>query len=196
MDILSLFNFALIIQLFVLIDPLTAFPILMAAYKNKMNIRKIAVSAVLIAFIIAVIIAIFGLYLFDIFGISIDAFRIAGGIVLLLLGIETIRPKQEDKVDIKKTDAIISIIATPLLTGPAIISFVTIKVYEIGKLSVISNILIAFILVAIIFIIFSFFISKINSKVIDIISKILGLFLTAIAIEMIAKGIHGLISAG
>ena len=58
-NIMSMFDLALIIQMFVLLDPLTASPILMSAYKNKMNIRNIAISAVLIAFAIAVLVAIF-----------------------------------------------------------------------------------------------------------------------------------------
>jgi len=195
-NIMNFFDLALIIQLFVLIDPLTASPILMSAYKNKMNIRKIAASAVLIAFIIAVLVAVFGVYLFNLFGIGIDSFRIAGGIVLLLLGLETIRSKQEDGKNVKKTDALVSIIATPLLTGPAIISFITIKAYEIGQTAIIFNVFFAFILVAIVFMTFSFFVSKINLKIVDIVSRVLGLFLTAVAIEMIAKGITGLMGAG
>ena len=190
-NIMSMFDLALIIQMFVLLDPLTASPILMSAYKNKMNIRNIAISAVLIAFAIAVLVAIFGIYLFNLFGIGIDSFRIAGGIVLLLLGLETIRSKQEEEKDIKKTDAIVSIIATPLLTGPAIISFITIKAFEIGQTAIIFNIFFAFILVAIVFMLFTFFISRINHKFVDIVSRVLGLFLTAVAIEMIAKGISG-----
>ncbi|MBS3079038.1 MarC family protein [Candidatus Pacearchaeota archaeon] len=190
---MNLFDYALIVQLFILINPLSSFPVLLSAYKSKMNVKKIAVSAVIVAFIVAVIIAIVGPSLFNLFKISIDSFRVAGGVVLLLLGLDKIRAKQDDKKNIKETDALVSIIATPLLTGPSTIAFITLKAYEIGSFSMISNIFVAFIFVAIIFIFFSFTIAKINVKVIDITSRVLGLFLTAVAIEMIAKGIHELI---
>jgi len=193
---MNIFDLALVIQLFILINPLSSFPVLLAAYKNKINVRKVAVSAVIIAFLVAIIIALIGPYLFKLFGINIDSFRIAGGIVLLLLGLDNIRGKKDDRSDIKKTDALISIVATPLLTGPAVISFITIKAYEIGRVSIVSNIFLSFILVAIVFTIFSFSISKINGKVIDVSSRILGLFLTAVAIQMMAKGIQGLIAVG
>ncbi len=192
---MDLLDFVLIIQLFILINPLSSFPVLLAAYKNRMNVRKIAVSAVIVAFLIAIIIAVAGPYLFSLFRVSLDSFRIAGGIVLLLLGLDKIRPNENKKENVKESEALTSIIATPLLTGPALISFITIKAYEAGRFAIISNLLIAFIFVGIVFIIFGFAVCRINAKVIDIISKILGLFLTAVAIEMIAKGITGLMAA-
>ena len=188
---MNIIDIALIVQLFILINPLSSFPVLLAAYQNKMNVRRIAISAVIIAFVIALIVAIIGPYLFSLFNITIDSFRIAGGIVLFLLGIDKVRPKERDRKDIKQADALTSIIATPLLTGPAIISFVIVEVIDIGRISVLSNLLLAFIAVGIVFVLFAFTISKINAKVIDIISRILGLFLTAVAIQMIAKGIMG-----
>jgi multiple antibiotic resistance protein len=194
--VIELINIALIIQLFVLINPLSSFPVLLAAYKNKLNIKRIAISAVILAFIVAIVIAIIGPYLFSLFKITIDSFRVAGGVILFLLGLDNIRGKKDDKGNVKESDALTSIIATPLLTGPATISFITIKSYEIGIVPILSNILITFILVGIVFILFSLSVSKINKKVIDITSRILGLFLTAVAIEMIATGIQGLMNIG
>ena len=190
-------DFALIAQIFALVNPLSSFPILMSAYENKMNVKKIAISAVLVALIIAVVIVFIGPALFKFFGITVDSFRIAGGLILLLLGIETVRSKEkcEDKEKVTKTDRIISIMATPLLTGPATISFITIKAYEVGKITTLINLLITFGVIAIIFIIFAFFIPKINAKAVNLTSKVLGLFLTAVAIEMIATGIYGIIHA-
>jgi len=189
---MDFFDYALVIQLFILINPLSSFPVLLAAYKNKLNVRKIAISAVIVAFVVAIVIALVGPYLFSLFKISIDSFRIAGGVVLFLLGLNNIQGKKKNQQDVKTSDALVSIIATPLLTGPSTIAFITLKSFEIGKVSMVSNIFLAFIIVAIVFTIFSFSIKKINPKVIDITSRVLGLFLTAVAIEMISKGIHGL----
>ena len=106
-----------------------------------------------------------------------------------------ITPHKEEKGDISKIEGITTIIATPLLTGPASISFITVKAYEIGKLSVLFNLCWAFLLVAIVFALFSFAVNRINIKIIDIASRVMGLFLTAVAIEMIAKGVQGIITA-
>ena len=190
---MKLFDIVLILQLFVLLNPLSSFPVLLSSYKNKLNVKHIAASSVIIALIIALIITILGPYLFNLFGININSFKVAGGIILLLLGLDTIQYKEQKK-SIDRTDSLISIIATPLLTGPATISFITIKTLEIGRTPVLFNILFSFILVGVVFMFFSFSIAKINAKIIDITSKILGLFLTAVAIELITSGLHGLLS--
>jgi len=190
----SLIDFALIAQIFVLVNPLSSFPVLMSAYKSKMDVKKIAISAVMIAFVIAMIIALLGPFLFNFFGITADSFRIAGGIVLLLLGLDTIR-SDENAQKVTHVDSLISIMATPLLTGPATISFITIKAYELGQATIISNLVWAFLIIGIVFVLFSLMIPRINAKLISISSKVFGLFLTAVAIEMIAKGMYGIFMA-
>lgn len=181
-------QFAIVFQLFVLINPLSSLPVLVEAYRKKMNVRKISIHAVLLAFFIAFFVAIIGPSLFSWFNITVDSFRIAGGVVLFLLGINTVLAKKEVP-KISKVDSIISIISTPLLTGPATISYVALLTYEVGIISALVNILVAFILVGIIFFLFSYAIPKINIKIISIIAKILGLFLMAVAIQMITRGI-------
>jgi multiple antibiotic resistance protein len=183
-------DFILIVQIFILLNPLSSFPFLMAAYRQKLNVKKIALLSVITAFAVALIIALTGPSLFGIFGISLDAFRIAGGVVLFLLGLDMIRPKEEEIEKVGSIDGLISIIATPMLTGPATISFITIKSYEIGQFDLVSNLVAAFVLVGVVFMMFSFMISKINHTVINITSRVLGLFLTAVSIEMIAQGIN------
>lgn len=192
MGILTFISFVLIFQIFILLNPLDSFPLLISAHKKKMNVRAIAYKSVLIAFIIALVIVFIGPFLFNLFGISLDSFRVAGGIILFLLGLSMVRSSEDDHSNIGSVDGLISLIATPLLTGPAVISFITIKTYELGKIPILTNLFFAFLLVAISFILLSYFVDRINEKIINILSKVLGLFLTAVAIEMIVKGILGL----
>ena len=193
-DVFAHLNLALVLQLFVLINPLYSLPYLMAAQRHNINVRRVAVSAVITAFIIAVIIALFGPFMFSLFGITLNSLRIAGGIVILLLGLETIRSGVESKSNVNHIDTMIAIIASPMLTGPATISFVTIKTYEIGRASMLVNLFAAFILVAVVFIAFSFVIERINQRLISITARVLGLFLTAVAIEMMARGVQAYIA--
>jgi multiple antibiotic resistance protein len=193
--LIEMISFALIFQIFVLLTPLSSVPVMLDAYGQRMNVKKIVINAIILAYIIAIAIALVGPSLFNLFGITLDSFRIAGGIILLLLGIDKTRSKKKEKGGIKKIDAIVSIMATPLLTGPATMSFITIKTYELGLLSLFLNITGAFILLSIVFAIFLLMLPRINEKIVSILAKILGLFLIAVAIEMIAKGIHGLFPA-
>ena len=80
-----------------------------------------------------------------------------------------------------------------MLTGPATISFITIKAVELSQLAVAANLIPAFILVGVVFISFAYAVPKVNANLINISSRILGLFLTAVSIEMIFTGVKGLL---
>jgi multiple antibiotic resistance protein len=181
----------LIVKIFVLLNPFSSFPFLINAQRKKMNVKVVAAKAVLAAFVIAVAIALVGPSLFGVFGISLDAFRIAGGIVLLLLAISMVRPHEEDRK--MSATSIITIIATPMLTGPGTISFITLSAFDIGLIPVLVNLCFAFVLVGVVFVGFSLAVGKINPSLVDMVSRVSGLFLSAVAIEMIASGIHGMV---
>ncbi|MEM4662859.1 MAG: MarC family protein [Candidatus Diapherotrites archaeon] len=192
---IEIINIPLILQIFVLINPLSSLPVLVAAHSKKMKVKEIALRATLIALSIAIAIIFIGPFLFSIFNISINSFRVAGGIILLLLGISTARRSDDPRASPDNAEALTSLIATPLLTGPATISFLTIKTYEIGLISILINTLASFLIVGLVFVIFAALIPKINTKVIGILSRILGLFLTAVAVEMITNGLKGIFIA-
>jgi len=185
-------SMALALQIFALINPFSSFPVLVAAYTKKMNVREIAIQSTIIALAVAIAMIFIGPFLFDIFNVSIDAFRVAGGIILLLLGISTARNSGGTSAQADTAEALTSLIATPLLTGPAVISFITIKTYELGGAVVAANTFAAFLLVGIVFYFLSSLIPRINTRIIGIISRVLGLFLLAVAVGMLATGIKGI----
>jgi len=187
-------NVAFIMQMFALLNPLSSFPVLMATYKKKLDVRGIAIKASIVAYLVAMFCLFLGPQFFSLYGVSIDAFRLAGGVILFLLGIETVRPKPV-REDIGEVDSLIAIIATPLLTGPAVISFLTIKAMEAGAVPLVPDVTISFLIVGAIFYIFSVMLPRVNEKAVEIVSKIMGLFLTAIAVEMMAKGMSALLFA-
>ena len=189
-----MFNVAFIMQMFALLNPLSSFPVLMSAYKKKLDVRGIAIKASVVAYLVAMFCLFLGPQFFNLYGVSIDAFRLAGGVILFLLGIETVRPKPVHE-EMGEVDSLIAIIATPLLTGPAVISFLTIKAMEAGAMPLVPDVTLSLLIVGIIFYIFSVMLPRINEKAVEILSKIMGLFLTAIAIEMMAKGAMGLLLA-
>lgn len=188
-----LFSTLLILQFFVLLNPLSSAPFLIKLQKHKVNVRSVASSAVLTAFFVALAIAVAGKWLFQLFGITPNSFRVAGGIVIMLLGLETIRGQEEDAPPSGGLDNYIAILATPILTGPATMSFVSLKAFEEGILKVVVNLIVAFIGVAAVMYLLTVMISRLNTRLVGIVSRILGLFLTAMAVEMMAKGLDGLI---
>jgi multiple antibiotic resistance protein len=184
---------ALIVQLFILINPLSSFPMLMGAYRKKMDVKKIALYSVIIAFAIAILFVFIGPLLFTAFGISLNSLMMAGGIILVLLGIDTVRLNEEHGKNANEIDGYISLIASPMLTGPATISFIILKSYEMGTFDLVANITATFMIIGIVFLCSAMMIKKVNVRIMSIVSKIFGLFLTAIGIEMVAKGIQALL---
>ncbi|MEM4330747.1 MAG: MarC family protein [Candidatus Pacearchaeota archaeon] len=190
---MEIFSISIILQIVILLNPLASVGVLFSAFKKGFNVKKMALQAVITAFFIALTIIFLGPSLFKVFNVTIDSFRIAGGIVILFLGIQTIWPSTEEKnKEIKKFDSLTSLIATPLLTGPATISFLTIKSLELEKVYLVGNLLISFLIVGTIFFIFAYLIKKINLRFVNILSKIIGLFLVAMAVEMITLGIKNI----
>ncbi len=185
-------DISLIIQMFALLNPLSSIGLLVAAHKSKQDTKEIALRSTIAAFIIAVVFLFLGPALFNVFGISTDSFRVAGGVVLFLLGLNMARPPKKEIKEFNSVDGLITVLATPMLTGPATISFITLKSYEIGQVAVLFNIVPTFILVGAVMYLIAMFVSKINLKLVDMFSRILGLFLIAVSVEMVAKGIIGL----
>jgi len=142
--------------------------------------------AIIVASILFIIFTLIGTNLLGVFGISIDAFRIAGGLVLILMAIEIIfgfsfASKGE-------TNVAWVIIATPILTGPGVITTSILLVATVGiwvtliagviALAVTWGLLRNSILI----------VRKVGPNVIEIFSKIIGLLIAAMAIEYILKG--------
>lgn len=187
-----MFDLSLILKIFVLINPLSSLPVLVAAYGQQMDVKPLAFHALTIAFSLAFIMIFIGPFLFEIFSISIDSFRVAGGTVLFLLGLNTARGETK-QYSADKASAVTSLVATPLLTGPATISFITIKTYEIGVIPMVANVGSAFVFVGIVFTILTALIPKIDLNLVGIMSRVLGLFLLAVSIEMLAEGLKAIL---
>jgi multiple antibiotic resistance protein len=116
------------------VDPFAAVPIFLAitAGDSEAKRRETAGRAALAAFVTLTLFALAGGVIFQIFGISLGAFEIAGGIMLLLMAVDMMRAtpsrtrsteeEQEESVD--KEDVAIVPMAVPMLSGPGAIATV------------------------------------------------------------------------
>ena len=213
----------LFVALFALLDPIGNVPIFAAATAGASLRQRITVSAMICAFA-AVFLGFFfftGLGLLQFFGISLAAFRIAGGILLLLLGLDMAR---EDFLKIfadadAATDAqdvrgyakrrfkrLIVPFAIPLMIGPGAISAIIINAGEAQKLGAAGTAASLTAMVAACLVTFLCFaatgpISRILGDVgMAIVVRVLGLILCALAIQFIIAGlgeaIPGMFSIG
>ena len=202
----------LFVALFALVDPIGNIPIFAAATAGASVRQRLSVSA-LICIFIAVFLAFFfftGLWLLQFFGISLAAFRIAGGILLLLLGLDMTRgdfltmfadaDAAADAKDVRgyaqrRFKRLIVPFAMPLLIGPGAISTIIIQAGEAQKLGPAGTVAGMLAIGAAAFATFVTFaatapISRVLGDVgMAIIVRVLGLILCALAVQFILAGL-------
>jgi multiple antibiotic resistance protein len=185
------------ITLFIIIDPFISAVFLLSQFKNASSEQKSKAiwTAILVAGAMLFIFLFTGLYILGLLGISFDGFRVAGGIILLILGITTVLGIEFGTHHDKLAGSAI-LIGTPLLSGPGALTTIIVLSKEYGLLIPA--------IAAIIVLVISFFMLKfahliqrvLGTDIIEVCSKVLGLLLSALAVDFIYLGIKGLIAGG
>jgi multiple antibiotic resistance protein len=163
------------------------------SYDKKKSIAK---QATLIAFIIGLCFFIFGTYLFKFFGITIPAFKITGGILLFITGLEMLQSKKSGVKHIQEPsldeNIAVSPLAIPLLTGPGTI---------VTGMNFVSNsnffllLIVCFIFMLVCYLNYiSFLLSEkitktVGRNIITVFGKIMGLIIAIIGTSMVIDGI-------
>jgi len=141
------------VKLFAIIDPFSVLPFLLAVYEeaikedpNKNLSWNFIVNKITIAIIILLVIfSLLGRPLLDFLGISPQALEIAGGILLVYLGVDTMGGFQQLRFVRKLEEAIITPIATPLLVGPGTMTaLITLSVNYSPLILILSSLLVTF----------------------------------------------------
>lgn len=132
------FSLLALSSIFFLVDPFAALPTFLAVTADQNPAKRVrtARKASLTALIILSAFAAAGQYIFKMFGITLPAFEIAGGIILLLIGLDMLEakrsPTQESTDDTEdathKDDAGIVPMGIPMLAGPGAITSVMVLV--------------------------------------------------------------------
>lgn len=128
----EMFTFGLLCftSFFTLINPLGAMPVFMTMTMelSETERRKVARKASLVSFLIMMMFAISGDFLFRFFGISINSLRIVGGIIFLIMGMDMLQARlvktkvKESEVKNYVNDISITPLAIPMLCGPGAIT--------------------------------------------------------------------------
>jgi len=196
-----------LISLLAVVNPIGVVPIFitMTADLTSTEQRRIAKLVVFATATVLLVSLFFGELLLNFFGISINSFRVGGGIMLLLMAISmlntshtTIRQHREIAEQASESMAVVPL-AIPLLAGPAAISTVIINAYKghgVEHYAMMSLDIIALtVILALLFLLMPWIASRISTLGINISTRIMGLILAAIAVEFIANGMKGLFPA-
>jgi multiple antibiotic resistance protein len=186
-----LYSFA---ALFIILDPLLSVPIFAAMTKGQSaaEIHKQAFIAVAVAGGLMYLFLIFNKMIFDILGLNMPSFQIAGGILLFLLGIQEALGIEIGHCKEHAKTAAGVVIGTPLLCGPGTITTVLLLSRDYGLLIPFLAITLS-LLATWLVLYYSEFIQRILGEVVtDIMGKVLGMFVAAIAVKIITSGIMAL----
>ncbi|MDD4977342.1 MAG: NAAT family transporter [Gallionella sp.] len=192
------------ISLFAIVDPVGTIPIIIAftagmTAQRRERVGRVASMSVLMIFLVALLL---GESILSFFAISIHSFRTAGGILILLMAINMLigdKPKLEpdDNVDSDATSSVAIVpLSTPLLAGPGAISTVILDAHRgdsIGHYGAMALVLLLLSLTVWLTFLIAPWVSQRLGKVgSNIVTRLMGLLLAAIAVEFIAGGIRGL----
>ena len=130
--------------IFFVVDPMGVVPVFIAMTRDDppQKRRDMALRASLTAFFVLATFAVAGTLIFRVFGITLGAFKVAGGVLLLLTSIEMLRAQQqrtrvtpeEEQEGAEKEDVAIFPLAIPLLAGPGSIATVATLMGKAGRI--------------------------------------------------------------
>ncbi len=176
--------------LFIIVDPFGNIPIFLGLTQsmNDTQRKKIFNTAILVSFILLLLFSFAGQEIFNIFGVSIYSFEIAGGILLLIIAIRIlISGSLHEKEDTPESIGAVPI-AMPLLVGPGAI---TTTILNLQSYDIFVTVLSVLIVLTATWVILRFMnqIYRILGKTGSvIIARVMSLFIAAIAIQYIIIG--------
>ena len=184
----------LIVLFVVIIDPMASFAVFSVATDPMKDDerRRTALLAILVAALLSGLVLVLGERLLDLFNTDMANFKVAGGIILLIFGIQMSLGMSLFQVEEKKgssTAAIASLIATPLLTGPATISTIIIAEHDYGMACTGVAIAIVLAFSAVLLLLSSKIAHKIGKTPIQVMSTIMGLITLAWGVMFIRDGL-------
>ncbi|MDN3507762.1 MAG: MarC family protein [Simkaniaceae bacterium] len=157
--------------------------------------RKILFREFGVALAILLLFAFFGEAIFRLVGITQETMGIAGGFLLLIIGIGMVFPKNHD-YKLPTQDPFIVPIATPILSGPGSIAFVIVYSQRIGNYALTSlSIFVAVAVSFIITLIASHAQHLLGERGLNAVERLGGMILTLIGVQMLTMGVVNLIKA-
>ena len=180
------------ISLFLILDPFASVPMFINITNGLDNrtIKIYADNAIVVAAILLFMFILIGDKLMDIFGVTMDSFRVAGGIIFLMMAVELVFGLKLSKIDDQK-GAKWAIIASPILTGPGVITTAILISSKYGIATVMVASTIALVTTWVILRESDLIMRLVGEQALSILTKIIGLFIAAMGVESIFSGSLG-----
>jgi multiple antibiotic resistance protein len=200
------FLFTAFVSIFVIVDAIGNAPLFLTItpHHSPSERNRIATRASVSVFIILTTFALLGNRIFAFFGITLDAFRIAGGLILLKIALDMLEAKtirtrhtpEEDRESLERQDIAIIPLAMPMLSGPGAISTVIVLTGQAKNIQWMAM-LEAAILFNALFVLFVLrssvqIVSFLKETGLRLLTRILGIVLASIAVQFIVTGVQNI----
>ncbi len=201
MDKLLEFGLLSFTSIFTMINPLGVIPVYtsMTAKMTAHEAKGVAYKAVSIAFIILIVFAFSGRFIFEFFHISVNSLRVVGGVIFFMAGYDMlqarlIRTKSDDQTTKEYAkDIAITPLAIPIISGPGAITAAIVMMndaHEIGKkLMVVIAIVLVFMITLFILLGARNVIKFLGDSGNKVLMRIMGLIVMVIAVEFLFSGL-------
>jgi multiple antibiotic resistance protein len=192
------YSFTVFMAFFAIMNPIVNIPIFIQLTEgaDEKKKKEIAKTSNIVAFIIVLAFILIGKYIFEIFGLTIPAFKVFGGILIFFIGFEMLQSKKSS-IHLQEKPAFdegvaISPLAIPILAGPGTIVTAMNFVVKANFLHILLTISIFALIIFFTFLAFiysSYIVKLVGSKNFVIIGKIMGLILGVLGANMLIQGI-------
>jgi multiple antibiotic resistance protein len=192
---------------FTLINPLGVMPVFLTMTDglSKKERKKTATKAIITAFLVLLLFAILGKYLFDFFGISVAGLKVVGGVLFFIMGYDMLNARlsrmklREDEVEAYVDDIAVTPLGIPMIAGPGAITNAMVLMGDANTLVARGEVIISLVLVSIVSLLILWgatgiikFLGVSGNK---ILMKIMGLIVMVIAVEFFFQGVTPYVQA-
>ena len=189
------------VTLFVIMDPPGTLPLFLSLTggRSPRERKRLAGQAVLVAFFVITVFALFGQSILNYLGITLPAMQAAGGLLLLLVALELLTGKADEPSPTANVNVALVPLGTPLLAGPGAIVATIVFVRQantVAEMLALAAGIVAVHLVLWIFLRFSVVIIRVlRDSGVTLITRIAGLLLSAIAVQLVADAVAAFVDS-
>lgn len=206
MESVLLHSLTVFMGFFAIMNPIANVPIFLGLTSgdDKQTTKTVALQSLALAFLVIVVFSIAGKVIFELFGITLPAFRITGGLLVFLIGFHMLQgkqssihhPNEKDKQKCREAalSVAISPLAMPILAGPGTIATAMNFSAGGGLTGMVVTIISFAVLCLITYVFFIFgekFVTFIGVGALGVITRMMGLILAVIGTQMVIEGLHG-----
>lgn len=183
------------VTLFVIMDPPGTIPLFLSLTSGRSHRarKRLAWQAVTVAFFVITIFALFGQSILNYLGITLPAMQAAGGLLLLLVALELLTGKSDEPEQTANVNVALVPLGTPLLAGPGAIVATIVFVRRVDDVSMGVALALGIVAVHVVLWLFMRFsiviIRVIKDSGVTLITRIAGLLLSAIAVQLVADAV-------